>query len=78
MTQITAMDYTNTLLRLKHKKTGEQVQVGEVITDFRGEDWILTGGAAPHKSSSTGHVYVRNENWSSREFYPTVFGLEWV
>lgn len=50
-------------------KTGNPVNRGETITDFRGESDILESARAPHKPSSTGHV---------NNFYAGVYGLKWV
>lgn len=61
--------------------TGEPVSVGDTVTDFRGEEAILTGGTPPHKPSSTGRVFVRSASaevgWSG-EYYPSVYNLKWV
>lgn len=50
------------------------VCLGDTLTDFRGHTAPLTGGRPPHKPSSTGRVYVE----PGLEFFPSVFGLEWV
>ena len=49
------------------------VPVGAEVKDFRGDVSVISGGRAPHKSSSSGRVYVMD-----REYYPGVFGLKWV
>ena len=57
---------------------------GDTITSFRGELAFLVGGQPPRHSASTGRVYVRekadieNGEQYSREYFPSVFGLEWV
>lgn len=50
------------------------VLLGDILTDFRGHTAALTGGRPPHKPSSTGRVYVK----PGLEFFPSVFGLEWL
>ena len=51
---------------------------GQTVTTFRGEDLILVGWREPHKPSSSGHVYVKEniEDKSYCEYYPSVVGGE--
>ena len=63
------------LKTLINSKTLEPVRMGETIQCSRGESYTITGGRAPHKPSSTGRVWVKEV---SQEYFPTVFGLEWV
>lgn len=58
---------------LVHKDDKRPVTVGESVTDFRGEDAIITGGRSPHKAGSVGKVWTE----AGEEFYPAVFFLEW-
>lgn len=57
---------------------------GDAVTSGRGEPATVSGGAPPHKPASTGRVYVvegtdlANGSHYSREYFPSVFGLEWV
>jgi len=48
------------------------VAVGDVVTDFRGVDEIVTGGTPPHHERSSGRVTVARGS-----FYPQVFNLTW-
>ena len=48
------------------------VAVGDVVTDFRGTDEIVTGGTPPHHERSSGRVTVARGS-----FYPQVFNLVW-
>ena len=51
----------------------------ELATSSTGEQWVAEGGSPPHKPSSTGRVWVRladDSTWN-REFFPSVFGMEW-
>jgi hypothetical protein len=62
---------------------GEEVNRGDIITDFRGEDHYLLGGAPPHKQGSSGHVSVKKtyevkKGLGDCHYYTTVFDLEWV
>jgi hypothetical protein len=52
---------------------GQPVTKGEILEDFRGDQYRVTGGQAPHKASSTGKIYTDAGN-----FYPTVFGCQWT
>ena len=55
----------------------------DIVTSSTGERWVVEGGAPPHKPSSTGRVWVRvwvrlpSPRSLSREFFPSVFGMEW-
>ena len=56
-----------------------EVYAKELIRSSKGEQWVIEGGTPPHKPSSTGRVWVRlldDPTWN-REFFPTVFGMEW-
>ena len=51
----------------------------ELVTSSTGDKWVVEGGVPPHKPSSTGRVWVRlldDPTWN-REFFPSVFGMEW-
>ena len=54
--------------------TQHSVTKGDVVSSFRGERATVVGGSAPHKPSSTGRVEVD----TGLEFYPSVFGLQWI
>lgn len=63
---------------LEDAKTGEPVTLPLRRVDYRGEDsWTVRGGRPPAKLSSTGHVWVTDEDDREREFYPSVYGLAW-
>ena len=51
----------------------------ELVTSSTGVKWVVEGGAPPHKPSSSGRVWVRLSAPMSlsREFFPSVFGMEW-
>ena len=59
---------------LVHQGSGRPVTEGEVVLDFRGDADTVTGGRPPHKQSSSGFVWTD----AGAEFYPSVFGLQWV
>ena len=64
-------------MKLTIVQTGETAELGKTYADFRGDLWVLEGGRPPHKPSSSGHVWVRDTEGSSREFYPFVIGMAW-
>ena len=68
---ITSTDYTGKACTLTHN--GQPVSAGEILEDFRGDQYRVTGGQAPHKPSSSGKIYTDGGN-----YYPTVFGCQWT
>jgi hypothetical protein len=60
-------------------KANEKVVVDELIRDRDGEAWVISGGAIPLHGASTGRVWVRSmdEDKMDREFFPSVFNLQW-
>lgn len=60
---------------------GGVVYEGDQIVNTAGIDWVVTGGAPPHKPSSTGRVYVSSPVVGSRasgSYFPSVFNMKWV
>ena len=58
---------------------GEAAVIGGEYADFRGDKNILCGGEPPHKQSSTGRVYVKEQgSVSEMGYFPSVIGLRWV
>jgi hypothetical protein len=66
-------------MKLINEKTGNPVQIGDVVHDFRGKAAYVTGWALPRHAGSTGRVHVKemNEQGFSSEYYPSVYGLKW-
>ena len=62
-------NYRNIPVKLVHTPTGNELTVGDVITDFRGETTTISSMRPPHKSSSAGFV---------NNYYASVYGCEWV
>lgn len=62
------------MARLINEKTGIEVKVGDVLTDFRGDTAVFRSFAEPHKPSSSGKVYTDGLGGK----YPQVFGLKIV
>lgn len=65
-------DWRGKQCALIHDETGEPVSIHDTLTTSRGEAYRVTGGAAPHKPSSTGRVYT-----TGGEYFPSVFGCTW-
>jgi hypothetical protein len=64
-------------MKLVHEATGVEVQIGEEVTDFRGDKATVTGFGTPRSPASEGRVHVKQEGFDC-EFYPSVFGLKIV
>lgn len=56
------------------------VEEGDVLQDSRGAFWTVSSGvgAAPHKPSSTGRIWVQGIDGHSREYFPSVFNCKWI
>ena len=57
---------------------GASVQQGETVISFRNKQYTFTGGASPHKPSSSGRVYVEDSEGNTYEYFPHVFDLAWI
>lgn len=55
-------------------KAGNVVEVGDTVTDFRGETATYTG-CYMRPAPSTGRVTVTHGPGSESSYYPSVFGL---
>ena len=66
---------SNTSGILVDKKTGEPINIGAEVTDFRGETWTVTGWREPAHPGSTGRIYVKRGD-SQMEYFPGVFEAE--
>ena len=71
---ITSERYDGVLCKLI-TSTGQDVQKGDTVKDFRGDLNVIVGGRAPHKSSSQGKVWTDD---FGPQYYPSVFKLQWV
>lgn len=70
-------------MKLVHKATGKEVQVGDRVVDFRGDAAYVQSFDKPHKPSSCGHVNVVTSkralrSGTSNRYYVSVFDMEWV
>lgn len=81
---IVSTDYAGRqcMLRPSGNATTHAIGVGRIVTSYRGEKYVVTGGTAPHKASSSGRVYVKpypaHPDDADLEYFPAVFDLVWV
>lgn len=80
---ITSIDYAKRTCVLRTAGgNGTTVGQGFVALSHRGERWVITGGRAPHKESSSGRVYATpypaSPDVHESQFFPGVFDLVWV
>lgn len=67
-------------MKLINTKTKQELKTGEIVRTNKGAVYVLTGGAPPHKPSSTGKVWLRTIDGKGmdQEFFPSVINAEWV
>ena len=79
---ITSTDWEDKENTLVYEKSLSPVCVGQKVRSKEG--YIVSGGRAPHKASSSGRVYVRTIGKGDprlrmgREFFPHVFNMKWI
>ncbi len=64
-------------MKLVYENTGRCVKEGDTVKTFRGDNCQIVSFVKPHKSSSTGLIYVKQNN-SVMGFYPSVVGATWI
>ena len=60
-------------MKLIHNTTGSQVQVGDKVKSFRGENAVVKRFSKPHKPASQGKVLT-----TLGEHYVAVYDMKWV
>ncbi len=74
-------------MRLVYKNSGNEVKVGDVVPDFRGELQKVISFREPHKPSSSGKVSVKTPLppvgdgpafSDEREYFVSVINAEWI
>ena len=66
-------------MHLINTTTGEQINIGQIVTTFRGEQKILRNFRPPHKPSSTGRVGLDNlDGTFFGEYFPSVINASIV
>ena len=63
-------------MKLVYTKNALPVERNDVVIS-RDEMFVVTGWREPHKPSSTGRVYVRDEH-GEHEFFPGVFDMKFI
>lgn len=58
--------------------SGRELEIGDKITNEDGEEYEIVGGRAPHKSSSSGFVDVKDVQGNEHHYYPSVIYAKWV
>lgn len=69
---ITSPDYAGVTCYLAHAD-GRPVAPGASTPNFRGDPVVVTGGRAPRKPGSTGHIWTAD----GREYFPGVIDASW-
>ncbi len=64
-------------MKLVYKETGEEVKKGDILTDFRGEKAIAHYWREPDHGIGKITVEESHDDIMLREYYVSVFGLEW-
>lgn len=65
--------------KLIHEKTGDEIRLRDVVTDFRGAEWELTGTIPPPKSGMHGFVQLHKQGTKLyKEVYPTLINAKFV
>jgi hypothetical protein len=65
-------------MKLIHKKTGKEVQIGDKVKSFRGESFKVKRITKPLHGGSTGRVDVEAKDGFGGSFYPSVVNCEWI
>jgi hypothetical protein len=75
---ITSTDWEDKENTLVFEKNLSPVCVGQKVRNR--DSYIVSGGRAPHKPSSSGRVYVKTVGGDrmGREFFPHVFNMKWI
>ena len=65
-------------MKLIYNKTGVEVKVGDIATDFRGDLRTVTFFREPHKSSSSGKISLLNADGRTSECFVGVIDAAWI
>ena len=66
-------------MRLIHKATGKEVQVGDTVRTHRGQKATVVFFVEPHKPEAEGRITVQEEDFAwQNTYYVSVFGCEWI
>lgn len=59
-----------------HREDGTQVLPGDVVNDFRGDQWTFVKATRARGDGRSGKVTVEGDTGRQRDFYDQVFDLE--
>lgn len=65
-------------MKLIYIKDLRPVEVGDPVTNFRGQTGIVKHFLPPHKPASTGHISVDCGEGVEAWNYVGVWGMEWI
>jgi len=65
-------------MKLVYANSNKEVQVGDTVLTFRGALCKVHGYVKPHKSNSTGLVYVVEKDGRIGGYYPSVINAVWI
>ena len=59
---------------------GKEVQVGDILTSYRGEEMMVFGIEEPKHPNSSGRIYATDKGQSrwAYGYFPTVFNCKWA
>lgn len=58
--------------KLINQKTNAEIKIGDTVTSFRNEEYVLVDFTPPKHEASTGRVTVADDDGKTAEFYPGV------
>lgn len=65
-------------MKLIYANSNREVQVGDTVNTFRGQQCKVQGYVRPHNSTSTGLVYVVENDGRVGGYYPSVINAVWI
>lgn len=65
-------------MKLIHSQTKQELQQGDLVTTCRGDCATLIDARPPTHAGSTGRVWVRFEDGTQREFFPSVIHAKFI
>ena len=66
-------------INLVHKETKKVLKVGDKVSDFRGDQGVITHMSPPKHSGSSGKIVLKyNDDDMGRELFATVINAEFV
>ena len=71
---LTSIGYDGKKWLLIDSYTQRSIKRGDILVSYKGEAYVIMGGSAPHKPSSTGRVRTAQ----GREFFPSVVNCVWI